>query len=56
MAPMDEPKHKTIKVRFGTYRELRKLAAERLESMAVLIERLVQAERERREKEQDRES
>lgn len=47
---MSEPKHQTIKVWYDTYRELRKLAAEQPESMAALIDRLVRAERERRQK------
>lgn len=51
MAPMDEPRHKTVKVWFGTYRELRKLAAEKPESMAALLDRLTKAERERRDRE-----
>lgn len=48
---MQDPKHKTVKVWFVTYRELRKLAAEKPESMAILIDRLVQEERQRRIKE-----
>ncbi len=50
---MDEPRHKTIKVWFSTYRELRKLAAEKPESMAALVDRLVKAERERRTEKPD---
>jgi hypothetical protein len=45
---MIEPKHKTIKVRYSTYHELKKLAAEKPESLAALIDRLTRAERERR--------
>jgi predicted patatin/cPLA2 family phospholipase len=48
---MDEPKHQTIKVWYRTYKELKKLAAEKPESLAALLDRLVQAERERRMKE-----
>lgn len=48
MAPMQQPKHKTIKVRFATYRSLRKLAADAPETMTALIDRLVQEEIERR--------
>ena len=47
----DDPKHKTIKVWFSTYRTLRQLAAEKPESMAALIDRLVNTEKERRKNE-----
>lgn len=41
-----EPKHKTIKVWYSTYRLLKKLAAEKPESLAALIDRLAQSENE----------
>lgn len=41
---MTEPKHKTIKVWFNTYRKLKKLAAEKPESLAALVDRLVSQE------------
>jgi hypothetical protein len=43
-----EPKHKTIKVWYSTYRELKKLAAEKPESLAALLDRLVREESDRR--------
>jgi predicted CopG family antitoxin len=43
-----EPKHKTIKVWYGTYRKLKRLAAEKPESLAALIDRLVEQEESRR--------
>lgn len=41
-------KHQTIKIWHETYRELKKLAAEKPEPMAALIDRLVKEEIERR--------
>lgn len=46
---MSEPKHKTIKVWFSTYRELKKLAAEKPESLAALIDRLVQEAKQKKD-------
>lgn len=45
---MDQPRHKTIKVWYETYRTLKRLAAEKPEALAALVDRLVQDEVERR--------
>lgn len=43
---MTEPKYKTIKIRLDTYRALKKLAAEKPESLMAVIDRLVRAAKE----------